>query len=186
MLCDKAMSWNLVVDKERLDIWENCVAQVMKGKNHRGVVESLRKHCKKEKHKFFYYFLAKEITRPPSTFVQVQKSMIAGLETCGGVIPFPCVASAISGDQTMLNLELSKIFGAALHHNRSNLLAKMKRLKNYTKEEVTQPQFKVFKEHCRMLLNEIHASLMGFDWTSFCQMNVKIFQVWNGINLFLR
>ena len=62
----------------------------------------------------------------------------------------------------------------------------MKRVKNYTKEEVTQPQFKVFNEHCRMLLNEMHASLMGFDWTSFCQMNVKIFQVWNGINLFLR
>ena len=129
MLCDKAMSWNLVVDKERLDIRENCVAQVMKGKTHRGVVESLREHCKKEKHKFFY-FLAKEITRPPSTFVQVQKSMIAGLETCGGVIPFPYVALAMSGDQTMLNLELSKIFGAALHHNRSNLLARMKRLKN--------------------------------------------------------
>ena len=52
--------------------------------------------------------------------------MIAGLETCGGVIPFPYVASAMSGDQTMLNLELSKIFGAALHHNRSNLLATMK------------------------------------------------------------
>ena len=156
----------------------------MKGKRHRGVVESLREHCKKEKHKFFY-FLAKEITRPPSTFVQVQKSMIAGLETCGGAIPFPYVALAMSGDQTMLNLELSKIFGAALHHTRSSALAKMKRLKTYTKEEVTQPQFKVFKEHCRMLLNEIYASLMGFDWTSFCQMNVKIFQVWNGINPFL-
>ena len=27
---------------------------------------------------------------------------------------------------------------------------------------------------------------MGFDWTSVFQMNAKIFQVWNGINLFLR
>ena len=76
MLCDKAMSWNLVVDKEQLDIRENYVAQVMKGKTHRAVVENLREHCKKEKHKFFY-FLAKEITPPPSTFVQVQKSMIS-------------------------------------------------------------------------------------------------------------
>ena len=54
MLCDKAMSWNLVVDKEPLDVQENCVAQVMKGKNHRGVVETLRERCKKEKHEFFY------------------------------------------------------------------------------------------------------------------------------------
>ena len=84
--------------------------------------------------------------------------MIAGLETCGGVIPFPYVASAISGDQTMLNLELSKIFGAELHHNRSSELGKLKRLKKFTKEEVTQPQFKVFKEHYRIILNEIHVS----------------------------
>lgn len=90
-LCNNSISWNLRIgpknSKQTHDIKENCVAYHMKGRGHRGVKMNLNEQCKEEEHKLFY-FLEKEISRPPSTFVLTQKSMIAGLEICGGVIPY--------------------------------------------------------------------------------------------------
>ena len=86
------------------------MANLMKGTRHRGVHESLNAHCKNNDNEMFY-FLARDINRPPSTYVQIQKSMIDGLETCGGVIPYPLILLAMSGDKTLFRIELAKIFG---------------------------------------------------------------------------
>ena len=157
----------------------------MKGTQHRGVHESLNTHCKNNDHEMFY-FLAREINRPPSTYVQIQKSMIAGLETCGGVIPYPLILSAMSGDQTLFKIELAKIFGAALNHNRSGELTRFKRLKSMDGGDVTKDEFKAFKGYCENILHNILQSLVEFDWMSFKDQNVKPSQVWNAINLYLR
>ena len=90
----------------------------MLGGEHRGVRNSLNEHCKIHNHELFY-FLAREIIRPPSTFTQIQKCMTAGLQTCGGVIPYPYIVRAMSGDQTLFMFELCKIFGVALQYNTS-------------------------------------------------------------------
>ena len=87
--------------------------------------KSLNNHCKEHNHELFY-FLAKEITRQQSSFLQIQKAMIAGLETCGGVISHPYIDKAMSGDQTLFLFELCKIFGAALQYNRSSDYFKFK------------------------------------------------------------
>ena len=81
--------------------------------------KSLNDHCKEHNHELFY-FLAKEITRQQSSFLQIQKSMIAGLETCSGVIQYPYMVAAMSGDHTLFMFELCKVFGTSLTYNRSS------------------------------------------------------------------
>ena len=188
-LCDTRNIWKLKHGakgcKTEPDMRENCVANLMKGTQHRGVHESLNTHCKNNDHEMFY-FLAREINRPPSTYVQIQKSMIAGLETCGGVIPYPLILSAMSGDQTLFKIELAKIFGAALNHNRSGELTRFKRLKSMDRGDISKDEFKAFKAYCETTLNNILHSLLEFDWMSFKDQNVKPTQVWNAINLYLR
>ena len=90
----------------------------MVGRDHRSVHNSLNKECKKHNHKLFY-FLARDISRPPSTFVQIKKSMIAGLESCGGVIPYPYIVSAMSGNHKLFMFELYNMFGTVLKYNTS-------------------------------------------------------------------
>ena len=74
--------------KQKHDIRGNCVVYHMIGRDHRGVHNSLNKTYKKHNHRLSYFF-ARYVSLPPSTFVQIQKSIIAGLESCGGVIPYP-------------------------------------------------------------------------------------------------
>lgn len=90
----------------------------MIGTDHRGVHNSLNKQCKKHNHRLFY-FLAGYIFRPPNTFVQIQKSIIAGLESCGVVILYPHIVSAMSGDHKLFMFELCKMFGTVLKYNTS-------------------------------------------------------------------
>ena len=88
----------------------------MIGTDHQGVHNSLDKKCKKCNHRLFY-FLARYIFCPPNTCVQIQKYNIAGLESCGGVIPYPQIVSAMSSDQKLCMFELCKMFGTSLKYN---------------------------------------------------------------------
>ena len=121
-----------------------------------------------------FYFLAREINRLPSTYVQIQRSMIAGLDTCGGVIPYPLIMKAMSGDQMLFKFELHKIFGAALNHNRSGELTRFKWLKSMDKGDVTKDEFKAFKGYCENILHNILQSLVEFDLMSFKDQNGKL------------
>ena len=148
------------------------------------VRKSLNEHCKVHNHRLFY-FLVKEITRPPSTFLQIPNSMIAELET-GGVIPYPYIVAEMSGEKKLFMFELCKIFGAALQYNTSSEYFKYMRLKILQQKEVKTDQFKAFKQYCEKQLLDILQSLQKFDWVSFCDQKLKTDQVWNAVNLFLR
>ena len=134
----------------------------MMGVRHRGVRKSVNKHRKVHNHELLY-FLAIEITRPPRSFLQIQKSMIAGLETCCGAILYPYMVAAMSGDQILFMFELCKIFGVALQYNRSSDHFKYMRLKSLQQKEVNPDQFKAFKQYCEKQFLDILRSLQKVD-----------------------
>ena len=59
-------------------------------------------------------------------------------------------------------------------------------LKSLKEKEVIKHQFKAFKQYCEKQLLYILESLQKFDWVSFRDQKLRIGQLWNAFNLFLR